>query len=1467
VRERFDRFVDATVGVVRPRSALSGLLAVGLLAGSFGLITAFVDTRPSEVLGGPGTTWLSAEKEGRVVLAAAGGERATIAREAVPDGAAAVLDVVDLGERVVVLQHGPTVLRLLSGFDGEPEADTGGIELEVADPAGVLLVDAGTAAYVVDAPGQRAVLVPADGPVSDWVDLPQPVSAAVGAPQGASGALWTVDRAGGSYAKLVGTAVAVDSRGSLGQDHDLELTAVGELAAVLDRTDGRLRFLSGGTPALDVGLEEAILQQPVRDGECVQVLVEASIRCVGPRGELRRMPFTTPIPDSAVLVANDHDGAVMSPGSTTVTVFDWDTQATDSFIRSDPSPRTPRVWSTQGPLLVDDPGSQYAFSVTGGRFVELNKIDVRTPVYTESGVDEGGSGPVVVPGGDPTNGQGGIAPGVEPGSDATQFQDSPGRNDPPIALDDQAVTRPGRTVTIDALANDVDPDGDTLLIVSASPLGQGVDPGAVNVIEGGLVSFAPDEAGTVRLTYTISDPGGGTDSAVITVRVRSGSENDPPSAEDDTAQTTAGRSVEVPVLTNDRDPDGDPLVILPDQLTQGTRGLAASTGSGTIRYEPRPGPIVEPVTDTFTYVVDDGYGGQDTATVTVTIVPDTDANQPPTAEPDRTTAAVGTRKQVAVLANDTDPENDPLTVVGVTAPPEVVATVVGGQVVDLDPRAEGLFTLTYTIEDAVGNQATGELAVLVEPATLENRPPVAIDDQVELVSGRSRVASLLGNDSDPDGDLLVIRDLVRLSEGDAEVSAVQVSPTSVRFSAATATSGLAAFRYTIADAEGVTARAEVRIFVVADPERGPVAVPDSVTAFPGDTVTVKVLANDFHPDGLPFSLAGQPTVREGQASVQADGSITFTPGSNAIKTYVLTYTIADPFDRRSSADVTISVVEKPRVNQPPIARDDQYSTPAGRAIEMPVTSNDADPEGGRLVIKEVKQPSSGRVTISSSGQRLRFDPGRFAGGTATFTYTVADPEGATATGKVSVTVLEEEKPPVAVDDAYDVEIRTTRTVSPLTNDLDPDGTAADLELVSVSTTSSAISVERDGRNVKITGIALTGSTPATFSYVIRDVQGRTATGRASVTVSPPPNRPPVAVGDSFQAVATQASDLAVLNNDTDPDGGQLTLVRVGSATPAGAVTSREGNVVRFRADLPGVYTFSYEVSDPQDLRATGTATVTVSDCPITLNPDVATVVAGQTTTIDVLANDTGFRRQDATLTARAPDIGTATVTADKTISYAAPLTASGRTSITYDVVLACARKSATVDVTIQAPNRAPVASPDQGTMVDSTTDTFNVLANDSDPDGDRLEASITQQPAVGTATVLANNRIRLTVPEGTNATVVVGYRVTDPGGLRSESTLTVVVSSTPPTTPPPTTPPPTTPPPTTPPPTTPPPTTPPPTTPPPTTPPPTTPPPTTEPPPVTAASMGPFVLLDGALVAAVMGRVRRIGRRRRRHVS
>ncbi len=230
-------------------------------------------------------------------------------------------------------------------------------------------------------------------------------------------------------------------------------------------------------------------------------------------------------------------------------------------------------------------------------------------------------------------------------------------NDAPVATADSATTTEDTPVTIDVVGNDTDVDGDALAVdaVTVAPAN-----GTAAVSGNGTITYTPNENfnGTDKFTYQVTDGEGGLDTAEVTVRVNPG--NDAPVAADDSATVTEdARALNIPVLTNDTDLDGDRLTVtaVGNEATLGTATIAKNG----ITYTPFKDATG---TDTFTYTASDPSGATSTATVTVEITPVNDA---PTAVEDSVSTAEDPAVTISPRANDSAVDGDPIAITAVGA--------------------------------------------------------------------------------------------------------------------------------------------------------------------------------------------------------------------------------------------------------------------------------------------------------------------------------------------------------------------------------------------------------------------------------------------------------------------------------------------------------------------------------------------------------------------------------------------------------------------------------------------------------------------------------------------------------------------------------------------------------------------------------------------------------------------------------
>ncbi len=737
----------------------------------------------------------------------------------------------------------------------------------------------------------------------------------------------------------------------------------------------------------------------------------------------------------------------------------------------------------------------------------------------------------------------------------------------PVLIADTASTPKNVAVTIPVLANDSDPDGNTLNIASVTQTN------GTAIISGTNIIFTPSTnfLGTAIFTYTATDGFGGSNTALITVTVT----NRLPVAVNDTASTPMNQLVTISPLGNDSDFDGDTLTIVSVSATNGTALISGTN----VNFTPTTNFLG---TATIGYVITDGFGGTNSAVITVSVT-----NRPPVLVNDTASTPKNVTVTIPVLVNDSDPDNNPLTIVSVS--PTNGTALISGTNVNFTPSTNFLGTATvgYGVTDNFG--ATNFALITI---TVTNRLPVAVNDSTNTVLNTSVAVHVLVNDSDPDGDALTI-----ISVSPTNGTAI-ISGTNVVFTPATNFLGIATVGYTITDGFGGTNSAVITISLL---NQTPIAVNDFASTPKNVSVTIPALANDSDPDGNPLTITSvSPT--NGTANIVGT-NVVFTPTTNFLGLATIGYFISDGNGGSTNALISVSVT-----NRPPVAVNDAGSTPKNVLVSIPVLVNDSDADGDALTIISVA-PTNGTAVIS--GTNVNFTPSTNFLGTATIGYGVTDNFGGTNFALITVTVTN--RLPVAVNDARSTTENVAVTIPVLVNDTDADGDV--LSLVSVSPTNGTANIS--GTNVVFTPTTNFLGT-ATIGYVITDGFGGTNFALITVTIT---NIPPVANPDTYSVTENSTNTLAPLVNDSVlTPGGVLSLV---SVTPTNGTANISGTNILFTptTNFLGTATIGYVITDGIGGTNSSVITVTVTNIPPLANPDGYTVLQNSTNTFSVLTND------------------------------------------------------------------------------------------------------------------------------------------------------------------------------------------------------------------------------------------------------
>jgi len=605
-------------------------------------------------------------------------------------------------------------------------------------------------------------------------------------------------------------------------------------------------------------------------------------------------------------------------------------------------------------------------------------------------------------------------------------------------------------------------------------------------------------------------------------------------------------------------------------------------------------------TYTFAVTVHDGQGGRESILsneVSTTFPP---ANNPPVAYDGSLSTAEDTPVSGSLVG--TDPDNDPLTyrLISMGSQGTAVLTDVtsGAYTYTPQPHATGSDTFTFQVSDGKADSNIATVTVTITPV---NDAPVAAADSATTPEDTSVSLSVLANDSDADGNVLTVTAVSPATAGMATTDGVTVTYTPSPDFAGTDT-----FTYTVSDGQGATDVGTVTVSV-APVNDAPVAAADSATTPFETMIAIPVLVNDYDPnDTVQISSVTQPA--GGAVTFTVDGEVIYTPQSGFFGADMFTYTIENGQGGTATVSVSVLVGDAAATSLPPTAVADASTTSQDTPLTISVLPNDYAPDADPLTIIAVDSTTDqgGMAAINDNGtpsdpmdDTIDYIPAVGFTGADTFTYTIEDGNGGTDSAWVLVVVTAPSADPVptAVGDSVTIPHNTDVAIAVLSNDTHP---TPDMLTLTVLTHGAHGIVEVDNNAtpedptddllIFMPDVDFIGHD--TFAYTIVDANGDSARAAVTVTMT---NTAPMAADDTATTEAAQPVTLAVLANDSDPDGDELTIE---SVTPAanGTVVLNADSTLTYTSNtnFDGTDTFTYTVSDGHGGTDVGTVTVTIT---------------------------------------------------------------------------------------------------------------------------------------------------------------------------------------------------------------------------------------------------------------------------------
>jgi hypothetical protein len=692
-----------------------------------------------------------------------------------------------------------------------------------------------------------------------------------------------------------------------------------------------------------------------------------------------------------------------------------------------------------------------------------------------------------------------------------------------------------------------------------------------------------------------------------------------PVAVDDELGARPGRTTVLPVLLNDYDANGDVLVV--SELT------ALPDGAGTLSLTgDRQQVLIDLASDasgsvSFRYTITDGRGGSADATVTVPVRSPDENSAPVQVRTTKATVAAGSRASTQVLGDWYDPDGDAVFLATAsTASPDSVTFKPAGDVVFIDGgeddgvkdvalavsdgRADGAGTLAVTV------RPFGEVPIIAEPfvvlAYVDQEIEVAPLQHVRGGSGMIRLTNV------PDK-----ADIALTPDYDGGT-----------FRLVSSAAGTHYLDYTVSDGV-VTTTGTLRLDVQARPDPGSPPIPVPHTAFirQGGTQNVDVLATDIDPAGGVLLVTGVdavPTTAGLRVELLEQRLLRVTLlGPLEGGTVTFGYTLSNGL---AEAQGSVSVVEipEPARLQPPIAVADRVSVRVGDAIDIPVLANDEQPDGETLELDPqlITPIPAGSGLLFTAQNRLRYLAPQQTGD-FTAVYRVNGPDGQWASAEVTIAVREADSgannPPVPRTTTARVLAGETVRIPIALTGIDPDGDSVQL-LGQESSPEKGAVTEVGPDWIEFEAGQYSAGTD-TFTYRVVDGLGASAIGTVRVGISGRLDgaRNPVAVPDEVTVRPGTEIAVRVLSNDSDPDGGDLSITSV-EPSVAGVEAEIDGDVVRVAAPAErGRYGFVYSIENERGGTSSNFLTVVVDpDAPLS-RPVAEDTVLGLS---DILGRDT-----------------------------------------------------------------------------------------------------------------------------------------------------------------------------------------------------------------------------------------------------
>nr|WP_282099743.1 Ig-like domain-containing protein [Pseudoalteromonas luteoviolacea] len=951
-------------------------------------------------------------------------------------------------------------------------------------------------------------------------------------------------------------------------------------------------------------------------------------------------------------------------------------------------------------------------------------------------------------------------------------------NDAPVANDNTASLQEEGSFEVNVLGNDTDvDDNDSFNLSSVTVIDQPQFGQAVANAQGAIV-YTPNEHyfGDDSFTYTVQDTAGATSNkAIVTMTVTP--VNDAPVAQAQALSLDEDASLVVTLNATDQENDSLSYRI----LTGVSNGTLVQQSGTTWLYTPTSDFNGG---DNFTFVANDGTDDSEAASVTLTVNP---INDQPTVTSQQVNVDEETAIAITLSAQDID--NDSLTYQIVSEPnrgtyllSNNVVTYTG----NLNDFGEDSFT--FKVNDG---QIDSDLATVNITINNINDAPEISGTPSEQVNEDSTY-NFVPTADDKDGDALSFT--------------IENRPNWLSFNTATgALTGIPENSHvgvynniviSVSDGELSTSLTAFSI-TVNNTNDAPTIGGVPLTSVDEDSAySFTPVAADVDGDTLSFSVQNAPAWASFNPST---GALTGTPQDHDVGNYTnITVSVSDG---QASATLAAFDIAVNNTNDSPVGLNRSFNVNEGGSLGVDASNGllssnfvfDDDLDSADfLSIVDISQPSFGTLTINADGS-FTYQHDDSETQNDNFTYRIQDSFGTLSnvvTASISIAPVSEA--PIVQDDSAQTNEDTAVTINLLDNDSDPEGDiVASSAIVVDQPTIGAVSIE-NGVATYTPNLDVNGSD--LFTYIVSDqTSNNSEKATVSIVISPVNDRPQVqAINANIEEDAQQTS-INVRAFATDVEDGIPTgaIALVAQPVKGSVVVNNAAGAINYTPfeNEEGADSFTYTIADSNGtVSELGSVSINigqVNDAPIATDDSINTLEDTQVT-LSVLSNDNdvedaGFNGANITLQNDGTfDFAIVSILADGRLQIDPVQDQNGQFNFTYTLTDSEGLSSlpATVTLTIDAVNDAPVATDDTASLDEEGVFAVNVLGNDLDVDGnnelDVSTVTVVTPPTKGQTTIDSLGRIVYSASTNEVGNDSFTYTVRDKAGALSNIATVVM---------------------------------------------------------------------------------------------